>query len=148
MHFHQKQEYDAIVVGSGMAGGWAMKELCENGLKTLVLERGRHVEHGLCQVLRVGRATDLVVQQAEVIGIVPAARDDGVVVEVRATGIWCTLPSAWISDPSAPRVMIRAFTRSAPVGVILVITIGSSGWRSNSSLTSGAIARVSPTDTA
>ena len=46
MHFHQKQEYDAIVVGSGMAGGWAMKELCENGLKTLVLERGRHVEHG------------------------------------------------------------------------------------------------------
>ncbi len=46
MHFHKKQEYDAIVVGSGMSGGWAMKELCENGLKTLVLERGRLVEHG------------------------------------------------------------------------------------------------------
>ena len=46
MRFHQKQEYDAIVVGSGMSGGWAMKELCENGLKTLVLERGRLVEHG------------------------------------------------------------------------------------------------------
>ncbi len=37
--------YDAIVVGSGVSGGWAAKELCENGLKTLVLERGRMVEH-------------------------------------------------------------------------------------------------------
>ncbi len=33
--------YDAIVIGSGMSGGWAAKELCEAGLKTLVLERGR-----------------------------------------------------------------------------------------------------------
>ncbi|QAY77553.1 GMC oxidoreductase [Sphingosinicella sp. BN140058] len=38
--------FDAIVVGSGMSGGWAAKELTERGLKTLVLERGRHVEHG------------------------------------------------------------------------------------------------------
>ncbi len=38
--------FDAIVVGSGMSGGWAMKELCEAGLRTLVLERGRMVEHG------------------------------------------------------------------------------------------------------
>ncbi len=38
--------YDAIVIGSGISGGWAAKELCEAGLKTLVLERGRHVEHG------------------------------------------------------------------------------------------------------
>lgn len=37
--------YDAIVVGSGISGGWAAKELCEKGLKTLVLERGRIVEH-------------------------------------------------------------------------------------------------------
>lgn len=37
--------YDAIVVGSGISGGWAAKELCEKGLKTLVLERGRNVEH-------------------------------------------------------------------------------------------------------
>lgn len=42
----QTEEYDAIVVGSGITGGWAAKELCEKGLKTLVLERGRHVEHG------------------------------------------------------------------------------------------------------
>jgi choline dehydrogenase-like flavoprotein len=37
--------YDAIVIGSGMSGGWAAKELCDKGLKTLVLERGRDVEH-------------------------------------------------------------------------------------------------------
>ncbi|MCO5238099.1 MAG: GMC family oxidoreductase [Chitinophagaceae bacterium] len=37
--------YDAIVVGSGISGGWAAKELCEKGLKTLVLERGRNVVH-------------------------------------------------------------------------------------------------------
>jgi choline dehydrogenase-like flavoprotein len=39
--------YDAIVIGSGISGGWAAKELCEKGLKTLVLERGRQVRHGL-----------------------------------------------------------------------------------------------------
>ena len=39
------QIYDAIVIGSGISGGWAAKELCEKGLKTLVLERGRNVEH-------------------------------------------------------------------------------------------------------
>jgi choline dehydrogenase-like flavoprotein len=38
--------YDAIVVGSGISGGWAAKEFCEKGLKTLVLERGRMVKHG------------------------------------------------------------------------------------------------------
>ena len=37
--------YDAIVVGTGISGGWAAKELTEKGLKTLVLERGRMVEH-------------------------------------------------------------------------------------------------------
>src|SRR3978361_2034962 len=37
--------YDAIVVGSGISGGWAAKELCEKGLKTLVLERGKDVVH-------------------------------------------------------------------------------------------------------
>ena len=38
-------EFDAIVVGTGVSGGWAAKELCEKGLKTLVLERGRMVKH-------------------------------------------------------------------------------------------------------
>jgi choline dehydrogenase-like flavoprotein len=37
--------YDAIVIGSGISGGWAAKELCEKGLNTLVLERGRSIQH-------------------------------------------------------------------------------------------------------
>jgi choline dehydrogenase-like flavoprotein len=37
--------FDAIVVGSGISGGWAAKELCEKGLKVLMLERGHHIEH-------------------------------------------------------------------------------------------------------
>lgn len=41
----EKNSFDAIVVGSGISGGWAAKELCDNGLKTLILERGRPVKH-------------------------------------------------------------------------------------------------------
>ncbi len=45
-YYNEEQDsYDAIVVGTGISGGWAAKELCENGLKTLVLERGKMVEH-------------------------------------------------------------------------------------------------------
>lgn len=40
-----KRTYDAIVIGSGATGGWAAKELCDQGLSTLVLERGRDVKH-------------------------------------------------------------------------------------------------------
>jgi choline dehydrogenase-like flavoprotein len=41
----KQNTYDAIVIGSGISGGWAAKELCEKGLRTLVLERGRDVKH-------------------------------------------------------------------------------------------------------
>jgi choline dehydrogenase-like flavoprotein len=43
----KSRTYDAIVIGSGMSGGWAAKELTEKGLKTLVLERGRDVKHNV-----------------------------------------------------------------------------------------------------
>ncbi|WP_462159594.1 FAD-dependent oxidoreductase [Pseudoalteromonas sp. GB56] len=42
----QETVYDAIVIGSGITGGWAAKELTEQGLNVLMLERGRMVEHG------------------------------------------------------------------------------------------------------
>ncbi len=41
----QQNSYDAIVIGSGISGGWAAKELTEKGLKVLMLERGRNFEH-------------------------------------------------------------------------------------------------------
>lgn len=41
----QQNTFDAIVIGSGISGGWAAKELCDHGVKTLLLERGRNVEH-------------------------------------------------------------------------------------------------------
>jgi len=41
-----EQQFDAIVVGSGISGGWAAKELTERGLKVLVLDRGRDIRHG------------------------------------------------------------------------------------------------------
>ncbi|MBC7746144.1 MAG: GMC family oxidoreductase [Flavobacterium sp.] len=41
----KNRTFDAIVIGSGMSGGWAAKEFCEKGFKTLVLERGRDVKH-------------------------------------------------------------------------------------------------------
>lgn len=43
----EQNSYDAIVIGSGISGGWAAKELTEKGLKTLVLEKGRNVRHKL-----------------------------------------------------------------------------------------------------
>jgi choline dehydrogenase-like flavoprotein len=41
----KQHQFDAIVVGSGISGGWAAKELCGKGLKTLVVERGRNIVH-------------------------------------------------------------------------------------------------------
>ena len=41
----QSRDYDAIVVGSGISGGWAAKELTEKGLRVLMLERGKNIEH-------------------------------------------------------------------------------------------------------
>ena len=43
--YFMNNKYDAIVVGTGISGGWAAKELCEKGLKTLVLERGPMIKH-------------------------------------------------------------------------------------------------------
>ena len=45
MHALMDTVYDAIVVGSGIAGGWAAKELTERGLRVLLLERGKNIEH-------------------------------------------------------------------------------------------------------
>jgi choline dehydrogenase-like flavoprotein len=38
-------DFDAIIIGSGISGGWAAKELTQRGLKTLLIDRGRPVRH-------------------------------------------------------------------------------------------------------
>jgi choline dehydrogenase-like flavoprotein len=66
--------YDAIVIGTGISGGWAAKELTERGLKTLVLDRGRMVKHGdyptatkdLWELPYGGRATHVDLEKQEV----------------------------------------------------------------------------------
>ncbi len=45
INLNASNTYDAIVIGSGITGGWAAKELCEKGLNTLVIEKGRMVNH-------------------------------------------------------------------------------------------------------
>ena len=40
-----KSKFDAIIIGAGMSGGWVAKELCDAGMQTLLLERGRNVKH-------------------------------------------------------------------------------------------------------
>ena len=62
----QDNKFDAIVIGSGISGGWAAKELTEKGLKTLVLERGRDVKHltqnpSLTYMALTARAVDHVI---------------------------------------------------------------------------------------
>ncbi|WP_300601050.1 GMC family oxidoreductase [Niabella sp.] len=50
-----ENNYDAIVIGSGISGGWAAKELCEKGLKVLLLERGKDVKH-ITDYVNAGKA--------------------------------------------------------------------------------------------
>ena len=42
---NMNNNFDAIVIGAGMSGGWVSKELCDGGIKTLMLERGPNIEH-------------------------------------------------------------------------------------------------------
>jgi choline dehydrogenase-like flavoprotein len=75
MLIQQKEEYDAIVVGSGISGGWAAKELTEKGLRTLVLERGRNVEHIKDYVTEHKPDYDFVLRQRRITPDSPLAKD-------------------------------------------------------------------------
>jgi choline dehydrogenase-like flavoprotein len=90
--------FDAIVVGSGMSGGWAAKELTERGLKTLVIERGRHVEH------RVDYKDSLMPWQLPMAGAVPEEEvERDYPVQSKGSGSMSTANQQfWVKDSEHP----------------------------------------------
>jgi choline dehydrogenase-like flavoprotein len=99
-----EQTYDAIVVGSGISGGWAAKELTENGLKVLMLERGENIEHvtGYVNALKApweiphrDRWTNKIREEQAVL------TRDGFMDEANS--------SYWVKDADSPYVEVRPF---------------------------------------
>lgn len=97
-------EYDAIVVGSGISGGWAAKELTEKGLRVLLLERGRNVEHikdyvnatkGPWEYLHRGRPTHAMEEAY------PVLRRDYTLNETNV--------EAWANEKDSPYTEIKRF---------------------------------------
>jgi choline dehydrogenase-like flavoprotein len=99
-----EQTYDAIVVGSGISGGWAAKELTENGLKVLMLERGENIEHvtGYVNALKApweiphrDRWTNKIREEQAVL------TRDGFMDEANS--------NYWVKDAECPYVEVRPF---------------------------------------
>ena len=96
--------YDAIVVGSGISGGWAAKELTEKGLKVLMLERGRNIEHvkdyvnaskEIWEFPHRGRATQQMIEEH------PVLKRDYPLNE--------TVLDFWVNDLESPYTEIKRF---------------------------------------
>jgi choline dehydrogenase-like flavoprotein len=89
--------FDAIVVGSGMSGGWAAKELTERGLKTLVIERGRHIEH------RVDYKDSLLPWQLPMAGAVPEEEvERDYPVQSKGGSMTTATQQFWVKDGEHP----------------------------------------------
>jgi choline dehydrogenase-like flavoprotein len=96
--------FDAIVIGSGMSGGWAAKELCEKGLKTLVLERGRDVVH-----LKDYPTTNMLPWQFEHRGQVPQAIQEANPVVSRCYNFREDAMQFFVKDNEHPYVQDKPF---------------------------------------
>ena len=106
MHVHRKQEYDAIVVGSGMSGGWALKELCEKGLKTLVLERGRMVEHVTDYVTEHKRPWELPHRGQ----VAPAVKDRDYSIQRKTYAFSGATQHFFMKDSDYPYIQLQPYT--------------------------------------
>ena len=99
-----KDTYDAIVIGSGISGGWAAKELTEKGLKTIMLERGRNVEH-VKDYVNTAKPTWEFPHRGgrtqEMIGNYPVLKRDYPLNEINL--------SYWASDRDSPYVEVKPF---------------------------------------
>ena len=89
--------YDAVVVGSGITGGWAAKELTEKGLKTLVLERGRKLDH-----VADYTSTATAPWQFDLRGQVPAEIKEEYPIQSRVYAFNAGTRHLWVKDTEHP----------------------------------------------
>lgn len=99
-----KNTYDAIVIGSGISGGWAAKELTEHGLKTIMLERGRNFEH-----IKDYKTTTNHPWEFEHRGAVPLEKKKRHPILARAWGLNEGNMNYWADDVDAPYTEIKPF---------------------------------------
>src|SRR5580704_8538430 len=97
--------YDAIVVGSGISGGWAAKELTESGLKVLLLERGENIEHVTGYVNALKAPWEIPHRDK----LTNRIREENAVV-TRDAFMHEANASYWVKDKEAPYVEKRPFT--------------------------------------
>ena len=96
--------YDAIVIGSGISGGWAAKELTERGLKTIMLERGRNFEH-----LKDYKSASKTPWEFEHRGRVTQAQREARPVISRGWGATEPIMDYWANERDAPYTEIKPF---------------------------------------
>jgi choline dehydrogenase-like flavoprotein len=100
----EQNSYDAIVIGSGISGGWAAKELCEKGLKVLMLERGRNYEH-----LKDYKTANKNPWEIEYRGQVTAETRKKYPVMARSWGLYGPVMDSWTKEEDCPYVEVKPF---------------------------------------
>lgn len=108
-----QNHYDAIVIGSGISGGWAAKELTEKGLKVLMLERGRNVEH-----IKDYKTAQKHPWQFEHRGTATAEQKKKYPVAARGWALQEQVMDSWTNEEDCPYTETKPFTwwRSYQVG--------------------------------
>ena len=97
--------YDAIVVGSGISGGWAAKELCERGLKVLMLERGRDYKH-----IKDYKTAALDPWEQEHRGKLTEQQKQDYPVINRGFAAQGVLMDSWVNEKESPYTEVKPFT--------------------------------------
>jgi choline dehydrogenase-like flavoprotein len=100
-----QNHYDAIVIGSGISGGWAAKELCEKGLKVLMLERGRNFEH-----IKDYKTASQHPWEFEHRGAVPTEIKNSYPVIARGWALNEQVMDSWTNEKDCPYVEVKPFT--------------------------------------